>query len=54
MRTTQVLKDVKFPVMLDMFEMCSPELKVGILRSFDVGNYVYSKGVLIIASYVFS
>merc|ERR1711972_551601 len=23
----KVLKDVKFPVMLDMFEMCSPELK---------------------------
>ena len=53
MRTTQVLKDVKFPVMLDMFEMCSPELKVGILRNFDVAKSVFSSGVLIFANYVF-
>ena len=23
----KVLKDIKFPVMLDMFDMCSPELQ---------------------------
>ena len=28
---TQVLKDVKFPVMLDMYDMCGTELKVKIL-----------------------